>query len=465
MSKPQPEEKPWTPSAPQARALSIDIYEILYGGARGGGKTDAGIVFMMLPACGEKSHADYSGLVLRKNHTDLCDWIKRANKIYTAYGAKKVGTDFNFPNGAVIRTGHLKDADAYEKYQGHEYQRILIEELTQIPDEERYLMILGSCRSTIAGLEPSIFCTANPGGPGHSWVKKRFIDIGPSGVAQYLSISSESPSQDDPDRVVGKNWRIFIPARIEDNPALANDKTYLAFLNGLPEKIRKAWLEGDWDIMAGQYFCEFSREIHVIEPFDIPKEWRIEAGFDWGYNPDPWACVWIAIDQYGDIVVFRIAKGNQMVPSEVENRIIELSKEGKPKDVIADPSMWSAKDGDSTAEKFEQLNLVKADNSRIQGWMRIHEYLRIGPRGYPRIRFFNTCIELISNIPALIHDQRDPEDAQDDPKIDHFPDALRYVLMARPLEGNKPPKEKPKTERGAAARAHRRKLAAMTKRE
>ncbi|NCB00384.1 MAG: hypothetical protein EOM70_13545, partial [Clostridia bacterium] len=363
----------WTPSTPQARALSIDIYEILYGGARGGGKTDTGIVFMMLPACGPNAFPGYAGLVLRKNHTDLCDWIARANKFYSAYGAKKTGTDFFFPNGAVIRTGHLKDEEAYEKYQGHEYQRILIEELTQIPDEQRYLMILGSCRSTIPGLRPSIFCTANPGGQGHGWVKRRFIDSAPAGKAHYSPISTETQLIGGP---TGKNWRIYIPAKIEDNPALAGDKTYLAFLDGLPEKLRKAWREGNWDILAGQYFPEFDRSVHVVEPFKIPAHWRIEAGLDWGYNPDPWACVWIAIDEYGDIVVFREATGNQMIPSEAERRILELSGTRRPKDVIADPSMWSCKDGDSTAVKFEKLVLTKADNTRVQGWMRINEYMR-----------------------------------------------------------------------------------------
>lgn len=449
----------WQPfPGPQTRALSIAIYEILYGGARGGAKTDAGIVFMMLPAVGPKSFSRYAGLVLRKNHTDLCDWIARANRFYTAYGAIKVGTDFYFPNGAVIRTGHLKDADAYEKYQGHEYQRILIEELTQIPDELRYLMILGSCRSTIPGLDPSIFVTANPGGPGHAWVKKRFVDIGPHGVAQYLPISSEPGVGDG-----GKNWRIYIPAKITDNPVLMRDENYLAFLNGLPEKIRKAWLDGDWDILAGQYFSEFDRNIHVIEPFKIPKHWRIESGLDWGYSPDPWACVWIAIDEYGDIVVFREAEGNQMIPSEAEKRILELSDGRPPKDTIADPSMWSKKDGDSTAEKFEKLVLTKADNTRVQGWMRIHEYLRVGPRGYPRIRFFNNCTKIINCLTSMIHSQKDSEDAQDDAKIDHLPDALRYVLMARPADGGKPPKKRPKTERARAAQEHRKRLARLHK--
>ncbi len=451
----------WTPfPGPQTRALSVDIYEMLYGGARGGAKTDAGIVFMMLPAVGPKSFSNYAGLVLRKNHTDLCDWIARANRFYSAYGARKVGSDFYFPNGAVIRTGHLKDEDAYEKYQGHEYQRILIEELTQIPDELRYLMILGSCRSTIPNLSPAIMNTANPGGPGHGWVKKRFIDVAPPGVAKYLPISTDpQPGQ----TVKGKNWRIYIPAKITDNPVLMKDENYLAFLMGLPEKIRKAWLDGDWDILAGQYFSEFDRSIHVVEPFKIPKHWRIESGLDWGYSPDPWACVWYAIDEHGDIVVFREATGNRQVPSEVEERILYLSDGRPPRDVIGAPSMWGSRDGDSTAAKFGKINLAKGDNARIQGWMRIHEYLRMGPRGYPRLRIFNTCTSLINCISSMIHSQKDPEDAMDDAKIDHLPDALRYGLMSRPLPGDKEPPKRPKSDRARRAWEHRKKLAQANK--
>jgi hypothetical protein len=451
----------WQPHpGPQLRALLVDIYELLYGGARGGGKTDAGIVFMMEPI----ALPFYRGLVLRKNHTDLCDWISRAHVFYKSYGAKKSGNDFFFPSGAVIRTGHLKDADAYEKYQGHEYQRILIEELTQIPEENRYLKLLGSCRSTHPELRPSVFCTANPGGPGHGWVKKRFIDIGAPNVAHYRPLSE---NQEDAAilNVRGRNWRMFIPARIEDNPTLMQDETYLAYLDGLPEKFRKAWREGDWNILSGQYFPEFSRAKHVVRPFEIPKNWTIESGLDWGYSVDPWACLWAAIDEYGDVVIFKTDKGKFQVPSEVENQIVYKSNGKNPSSVVADPSMWGKRDGDSSAAKFEKLNIIKGDNSRIQGWMRIREYLREGPNGHPRLRIFDTCSELISNLEDLIHSEKNPEDAQDDPNIDHFPDALRYFLMSRPIEGDPPPKKEPETERAKTALKHRKRLMKRLKEE
>lgn len=451
----------WKPNkGPQERALSIDIREILYGGARGGGKTDAGIVFMMMPAVGENSFSKYRGLVLRKNYTDLCDWIERATVFYSAYGARKSNGDFTFPNGAIIRTGHLKDADAYEKYQGHEYQRLLIEELTQIPDEERYLKIVASCRSTVPGLKARIFLTTNPGGPGHSWVKKRFIDVGEAGVPQYAPISTSNKEGANSSI---RSWRIFIPSKVEDNPALLNDKDYMAFLEGLPEKVRKAWRDGDWNVLSGQYFSEFDPDIHICKPFKIPDYWTIEAGLDWGYSPDPWACVWIAIDEHGDIVVFREATNNNQIPAECEEEIIYLSNGRRPRHVLADPSMWARKDGDSSAEKFRKLNLIKANNERIQGWMRIHEYLRLGSEGKPHLRIFSNCTETIRCLTTLIHGTKDPEDCQDDPSIDHLPDALRYVLMGRPELGRRPPKPKPVDSRARRAYEHRMKLARLDK--
>ena len=155
----------WKPhKGPQTYALSIkDCYECLYGGARGGGKTDAGIVWMLK----ETANSLFRGLVIRRTADDQSDWLDRASRIYT--NAKFVGkpTKIEFPSGAIIRTGHLRDDQAYTKYQGHEYQRMLIEELTQIPDEESYLKLLSSCRSTI-DIKPQVFCTANPGGKGHS---------------------------------------------------------------------------------------------------------------------------------------------------------------------------------------------------------------------------------------------------------------------------------------------------------
>jgi hypothetical protein len=233
----------WKPTAKQEQALARTEFEVLYGGARGGGKTDAGMVYPLY-------HIDnprFRALVIRRNAEDLKDWTDRARVMYAPLKATSVGNppEFRFPSGAVIRTGHLRDENAYEKYQGHEYQNIILEELTQIPSEESYLRLISSCRSTITDLPPQVFATTNPGGPGHNWVKKRFIDVGPEGI----------PFIDD---ATGRA-RIFISAKVQDNPHLMEkDPGYVAFLNSLPDGVREAWRDGDWESFEekGAYYAD-----------------------------------------------------------------------------------------------------------------------------------------------------------------------------------------------------------------
>jgi len=233
----------WKPHAGvQTFALSQVVFELLYGGARGGGKTDAGIAWMMRPI----ANPLYRGLVIRKNAEDLKDWVDRAERTFATAGAVKTGNpaEFTFPSGAKIRTGHLKDEQAYNKYQGHEYQRMLIEELTLIPNYESYEKLRASCRSTVVGLDARMFATTNPGEVGHVWVKKYFIDVAPPMTAYR-------------DPVTGR-LRMFVPATIEDNPTLmTRDPDYVKSLDGIKdESLRKAWRYGSWDVFEtkGAYY-------------------------------------------------------------------------------------------------------------------------------------------------------------------------------------------------------------------
>jgi hypothetical protein len=223
----------WRPQVKQSEALVRTENEILYGGARGGGKTDAGQAWLLY----DIGEPRYRALVIRRNADDLKDWIDRARRMYEPTGAEFSGnpTDIKFPSGAIIRTGHLKDENAYTKYQGHEYQKILIEELTHIPRESDYEKLLGSCRSTISGISPQIFCTTNPDGPGYSWVKNRFA-IPDEPKETIVTTTKDGRS------------RVFIPARVEDNPKLTTaDPQYITYLESIQDvDLRKAWREGSW---------------------------------------------------------------------------------------------------------------------------------------------------------------------------------------------------------------------------
>ena len=274
----------WKPNpGPQEELLTRSEYELLYGGARGGGKTDAGIIWLTDLI----DHPRYRALVIRKNAEDLADWLDRAERVFVGLGGKGAGKprEFTFPSGAKIRTGHLKDDNAYTKYQGHEYHRMLIEELTQIAEERRYLMLIGSCRTSVPELKPQVLSTTNPGGVGHLWVKERFIDPSPWG----------KPFQDP----ASDRWRIFIPAKVEDNPKLMEaDPEYVRGLDALretDEELWKAWRLGDWDVFAGQFFKAFRRDKHVIPARRPSPEWIQVGGMDWG-STAPFVFLGLAIE-------------------------------------------------------------------------------------------------------------------------------------------------------------------------
>ena len=238
----------WQPTTPQSVALRSRDFEILFGGARGGGKTDTGIAWLQYNI----SHPAFRGLVIRKNATDLSDWVDRAKVMMKYTRAVFVGAvpTIRFPSGAIVKTGHLKDENAYEKYQGHEYHNILLEEVEQIPLEASYEKLIASCRSTVDELVPQVFATGNPGGPGHIWLKKRF---GLEGIPTK-PIRTVDP-------VTGLS-RLFVPAKLADNPYLSRDSRYKSVLMGLPEQLKKAWLHGSWDdmIVEGAYYTDALRE-------------------------------------------------------------------------------------------------------------------------------------------------------------------------------------------------------------
>lgn len=432
----------WKPhKGAQTLALQQTAKEILFGGSRGGGKTSAGIAWMIEPTY--LNHPNYRGLVIRRNYDDLRDWIDRAKLFYRSLGVKVAGNpaEFTFPSGAKIRTGHLADSDATYKYLGHEYHKILIEELTIIPTEENYLRLISTCRSTIKELEPQVFCTTNPGGVGHQWVKQRWVDVARN--KEYI------------DPITGQS-RIFIPSQVYDNPTLMEaDPNYVKHLEGLPEELRRAWLDGDWDVFSGQYFNKFRYEKHVCKPFKIPDEWYRYRSIDYGFA-NYFGCLWTAVDFDGNAYVYREHYEKQQPLSHHIAKIKELSGDEKYQNTIGDPAMWIRNPQNtnnwsnampshmSIAEimTVDGLPVNRANNDRVNGWNVVREYLEWNDsdRSEPRIKFFSNCQNLIRTLPMLVHSEKRPEDL-DTTQEDHLADCLRYQLMylGRPsIETTKP---------------------------
>ncbi len=425
----------WQPhTGPQTEALSRSEDEILYGGARGGGKTDAGLAWLLRNVDNSK----YRFLVIRRNAEDLSDWLDRAKAFYAPLRAEVVGRPavIKFPTGAMGRIGHLKDENAYDHYQGHEYHKVLIEELTQIPKEDRYLKLLSSCRSTVPGLSPQAFLTTNPGGPGHVWVKNRFV--------------SHRPYRPYKDPKSGR-LRIYIPAKLSDNPTLMeSDPSYEAFLKSLPEQTRKAWLDGNWDVFEGQFFSSWNSEIHICEPFKIPKEWARYIGVDYGYAA-PSAVVWIAFSPDGRAYLYRELYRTGLTFEQLRDEIIERSAGEKIDQAFVDPALKAKTQGTGIVglevlnSEQDKIQFWPADNNRPNGWARVREYLRIredsAAQPYTWLQIFDTCEQTIKTLPELVHDSVKVEDLDSDGD-DHIADALRYLVMGRPTPHEVPKENK-----------------------
>lgn len=427
----------WQPHpGPQSEVLKRIEYEILFGGSRGGGKTDAGLAWLT-----RWIHIrQYRALVIRRNSDDLRDWVDRATVFYGTCGGRVVGNppEIRFPSGAKIRTGHLKDDNAYTKYQGHEYQKMLIEELTQIDSELNYLKLIASCRSTVLSLRPQIFCTTNPGGVGHQWVKDRFNIIG--------TPTEPIMSQDENT----KRKRIFIPARIDDNPTLMEiDPEYVKFLEGLPENLMKAWRLGSWDLWEGQFFSEWSEDVHVVSPFPIPNSWRKYRSTDFGRTA-PFASVCATVDYDGNVFIYReyyqsgldadVNAQNLATACLLDE--INLETGNKYEMDIIDRQVFQQQGQDMTIAEILEANgmpnLVPAGGlqlgGRIARWTIFHEYLRHKTvKGKtlerPKLFVFRTCPNVIRTIPLMVHNEKENKIEDIDTTLeDHLPDAIAYLL-------------------------------------
>lgn len=426
--------------------------EALYGGAAGGGKSDA----IVMEATRQVDIPHYKGLILRKTYPQLSELIEKSLHYYPKafVGAKYNASEhtWRFPSGAKIVFGSMQHSKDKLNYQGKAYDFIAFDELTHFTYDE-YIYLLSRNRPNGSGTRCYMRATANPGGIGHGFVKNRFITAGKPMDTLWDAVKVVKP-----DGSLYKKWmsRIFVPSSVFDNSKLLeNDPNYLARLASLPEAEKKALLYGDWDSFSGQYFTEWRDNpdgyqnrigTHVIDPFEIPSGWTIHRSFDWGYNR-PFSCGWWAVDYDG--VAYRILElygctgtpnqGVKWTADKVFGEIARIEREhrwlkGKIIHGVADPAIFAEDGGASIAETAAKYGVYfkRGDNQRIPGWMQMHYRLAFDDNGFPMMYIFSNCKACIRTLPALVFDETKVEDL-DTRGEDHVADEMRYFCMSRPI--------------------------------
>ncbi|MGH7745690.1 MAG: terminase large subunit domain-containing protein, partial [Candidatus Dormibacteria bacterium] len=446
MAAPSTASYAWEPQpGPQTDFVLCPHDEVIYGGARGGGKTDATLGEFAIHAA-EFGRLAF-GLLVRRSRTALEPTIDRAKQIYGPLGVAwhEQKSRFVWPSGAILSCQYLdRDADA-DRYQGHSYTRVYVEELTQFVSPYPVYKLKATLRSA-AGVPCGFRATCNPGGPGHNWVKARYIDPGPWVVVERDGLTC-----------------VYIPARLADNPALlANDPDYVARLrqSGSAELVR-AWLEGDWSVIEAAFFDAWSGR-NVLRPLTIPSFWTRFCAFDWGFAA-PFSVGWwaLASDDFaapegpvprGALIRYREWYGSSGRPNEglrltaeqVAAGVVERSRGEEIAFSVADPSIFRQDGGPSLAERMRRAGVTfrPADNTRVgkagalSGWDQMRARIA-GREGRPMLYVFSTCRDFIRTVPALQHDPDRPEDL-DTRAEDHVADETRYACLARPLMARPP---------------------------
>ena len=453
---------PYQPTPKQAAFHATTANEVLYGGAAGGGKTKAMIMDALFRTL---TFPGTTAVIFRRTYQELEDTdIKEALSSYPPEIAKyNAGRhEFNLINGSKILFRHCEhEADRF-RYSGIEIQFLYFDELTSF-EQAIYDFLKTRLRAKKSlGVVPIVRSASNPGGIGHGWVKKMFVDAGP-----YMSIIEQEIYSEalHKSKIIRSQ---YIPALATENPFITED--YIFQLEMKPDALRRALLNGDWDSFEGQVFTEITDNpahyrdrlwTHVIEPFDIPASWPRYMSFDHGYSR-PFSCGWWAVSPI-DGTVYRYKEwygtkprqantGLQYTPVQIAEGIIAREAEEIAENIyidrIADPAIFDQSRGESVADQMRPNNnhqgvyFRKGDNTRLAGKMQLHERLRFSSEGKPRLYVFNTCQDWLRTVPTLPYSLTKPEDVDTDAE-DHAYDDTRYFLMARPLALTKAAPEPP----------------------
>ncbi len=450
----------WDAQPKQAAFIACPCDDVAFGGARGGGKSDGVVGDWASHEDIYKAHA--IGLALRRERTQLIELIERAKQILVPIGHKWHDQDkyFRGPNGGRLRFAYLENDSDADAYQGHGYSRIYIEEVGTFPAESPVAKLMATLRSG-HGVPCQMKSTCNPGGPGHQWVKARYkLDTNPRGMEVYRFEFTNPFTKKKIEKT-----RVFIPSKVVDNKYLGDDYVANLFQVG-SENLVKAWLTGDWSVIEGAFFPEWSTEKHVIAPFEIPANWTRFRSGDWG-SAKPFSIGWWAVvgDDFrsggaggrilprGALVRYREWYGASApntglkLPAEDVAEGIKERERDEPRDIednpaitygVLDPAAFASDGGPSIAERMATRKVFfrRADNARVSargamgGWDQLRSRL-LGDGDRPGIYFFSTCRDTIRTLPALQHDTNKPEDV-DTESEDHAPDEIRYACMSRP---------------------------------
>jgi hypothetical protein len=425
----------WEPQAGfQVNVLASAEFEVLAGGGRASGKSEC----LLVDPLRFMSNKNFRGLLVRRTMPALREIISRAKLLYPSIfpGTKWKEQEklFEFPSGAKLEFGYFDHEDDYDRYHGRQFCWLGVDEITQWETQEYYDKLKSTVRRIDNTIPVRVRATCNPSGPGREWVKNYF------NIETSVKDKVTKTELRTPEGPIVISRRYILSNVFDNRKLLEANPEYLAYLESLPEIQRRQWLEGDFEANEGMAFEDFARSTHVIKPFNIPNNWVKFRCIDWGYSSRSLAvCLWIAISNNGEAIVYRELAVNKMLASEFARKVLEISSNEYISYSVVDGSVGDKRGSSSPSidEEFRNEGLIciyadKSPGSRIAGKQLIHKYLRtVDEESKPLLQIFDTCKQIIKELSSLPLDKHNPEDV-DTTCEDHAYDALRYGLQSRP---------------------------------